>query len=191
MSALRPWFALKCVPGVGNLLFRRLVEQFGSPEAVFEADRTELLAVKGVTARLISAIRRHRVSDAGNRELEAVRQNGYTIVTQTDRRIPPLLRQIPDPPPFLYVYGSLPTTGLNIAVVGSRNATDYGISATRQLSMDLARQQVNIVSGMARGVDTAAHSGAIAAGGLTVSVLGTGLNRIYPRGEQAPVSQDR
>jgi DNA processing protein len=181
MCALPPWFALKCVPGVGNLLFRRLVEQFGSPEAVFEADRTALLAVKGVTARLISAIRRHQNSDAGKRELEAVRRNGYTIVTQADRRFPPLLCQIPDPPPFLYVYGSLPTTGLNIAVVGSRNATTYGISATRQLSMDLARQQVNIVSGMARGVDTAAHSGAIDAGGLTVSVLGTGLNRIYPR----------
>jgi DNA processing protein len=88
MCALPPWFALKCVPGVGNLLFRRLVEQFGSPEAVFEADRTALLAVKGVTARLISAIRRHQNSDAGKRELEAVRRNGYTIVTQADRRFP-------------------------------------------------------------------------------------------------------
>jgi DNA protecting protein DprA len=116
-----------------------------------------------------------------DRELEAVRQKGFTIVTLTDRRYPPLLRQIPDPPPFLYVYGLLPATGLNIAVVGSRNATAYGIATTRQLCMDLARQQVNIVSGMARGVDTAAHSGAIAAGGVTVSVLGTGLNRIYPR----------
>jgi DNA processing protein len=79
------------------------------------------------------------------------------------------------------VYGLLPTTGLNIAVVGSRNATDYGLSTTRQLCMDLVKQQVNIVSGMARGVDTAAHSGAIAAGGCTVSVLGTGLNQIYPK----------
>jgi DNA processing protein len=181
MSALRPWFALKRVPGVGNLLFRRLVERFGSPQAVFNADEPELLAVKGVTTRLVAAMRSQRITDAADRELEAVRQKGYSIVIQTDRRYPPLLRQIPDPPPFLYVYGTLPATGLNIAVVGSRNATAYGISATRQLCMDLARQQVNIVSGMARGVDTAAHSGTIAAGGLTVSVLGTGLNRIYPR----------
>ena len=75
----------------------------------------------------------------------------------------------------------MPATGLNIAVVGSRNATGYGIATTRQLCMDLVRQQVNIVSGMARGVDTAAHSGAIAAGGCTVSVLGAGLDQIYPR----------
>jgi DNA processing protein len=182
MSALRPWFALKRVPGVGNLLFRRLLERFGSPEAVFNADDAELLSIKGVTTRLIAAIRQRRDTDMIDRELEAVRQKGFTIVTQTDRRYPPLLRQIPDPPPFLYVYGLLPpATGLNIAVVGSRNATAYGIAATRQLCMDLARQQVNIVSGMARGVDTAAHAGAIAAGGVTVSVLGTGLNRIYPR----------
>ena len=181
MASLRPWFALKSVPGIGNLLFRRLVEQFGSPEAVLCADGPALQSVQGVTARLVATMRRHRVPDAVDRELEAVRKKGYTIVTQTDPCFPPLLRQIPDPPPFLYVYGSLPTTGLNIAVVGSRNATDYGISTTRQLCMDLVRQQVNIVSGMARGVDTAAHSGAIAAGGRTVSVLGTGLDRIYPR----------
>jgi DNA processing protein len=181
MSALRPWFALKSVPGVGNLLFRRLVERFGSPEAALHADDSALLAVQGVTSRLAAAIRRHRPTDAIDRELEAVRQKGYTIVTQTDPNYPPLLRQIPDPPPFLYVYGSLPTAGLNIAVVGSRNATDYGMLTTRQLCMDLVRHPVNIVSGMARGVDTAAHTGAIAAGGLTVSVLGTGLGQIYPR----------
>lgn len=181
MPALEPWFALKSVPGIGNLLFRRLVERFGSPEIVFAADDTELLGVQGVSSRMVAAIRRHRVPDALHRELEAVRQKGYTIVTQTDRRYPQLLLQIPDPPPFLYVYGTLPASGLNIAVVGSRNATGYGITTTRRLCMDLVRQPVNIVSGMARGVDTAAHSGAIAAGGVTVSVLGTGLNRIYPR----------
>jgi DNA processing protein len=136
MSSLRPWFALKSVPGVGNLLFRRLVEQFGSPEAVLTADVTALEAVQGVTSRLAAAIRRHRPSDAIDRELEAVRKKGYSIVTQTDPTYPPLLYQIPDPPPFLYVYGSLPTIGLNIAVVGSRNATDYGISTTRKLLSD-------------------------------------------------------
>jgi DNA processing protein len=181
MPSLRSWFALKSVPGVGNLLFRRLVERFASPAAVFSADDSALLAVQGVTSRLVAALRRHRVSDKFERELDTVLQQGYTIVTQTDPRYPPLLRQIPDPPPFLYVYGSLPATGLNIAVVGSRNATDYGVASTRQLCMDLVRQQVNIVSGMARGVDTAAHSGTLAAGGVTVSVLGSGLNQIYPK----------
>lgn len=181
MSPLRPWFTLKSVPGVGNLLFRRLVERFGSPEAVLKADAADLAAVQGVSARLIPAIRRQRNADAIERELETIQQKGYTIVTQTDPRYPSLLLQIPDPPPFLYVYGELPTKGLNIAVVGSRNATAYGLSATRRLCMDLVRQRVNIVSGMARGVDTAAHAGAIEGGGCTVAVLGTGLACIYPK----------
>jgi DNA processing protein len=124
---------------------------------------------------------RQRATDAVDRELARVRQNGYRLISLTDRCYPPLLKQIPDPPPLLYVYGRLPNEGLSIAVVGSRNATGYGISTTRRLCMDLAGQQVTIVSGMARGVDTAAHLGAIAGGGATVAVLGTGLNRIYPR----------
>lgn len=181
MSALRPWFALKSVPGVGNLLFRRLIERFGSPKAAMAADGADLVAVQGVNAHLADKIRDHRVPSAVERELDAIQRKGIGVVTQSDRGYPPLLLQIPDPPPFLYVYGSLPTDGLNVAVVGSRNATDYGISATRRLCMDLAGQGVNVISGMARGVDTAAHIGTIAAGGATVSVLGTGLNRIYPR----------
>jgi len=181
MASLRPWFALKSVPGVGNLIFRRLVEQFGSPESVLSADKNQLMAVRGVNARLVAAIRRHRISDEADRELESVRRSGYAVVTMTDRHYPELLRQIPDPPPFLYVYGNLPDSALNIAVVGSRNATDYGVSATRRLCADLAAQGVTIVSGLARGVDAAAHAGTIAGNGLTVAVLGTGLNRIYPR----------
>ncbi|WP_319526124.1 DNA-processing protein DprA [uncultured Desulfosarcina sp.] len=181
MDALRPWFALKGVPGVGNLLFRRLVEHFGSPDAVLAADETELMAVQGVNARLAAAIRHCRPSDDIDRELKAVQHKGYDLVTLTDRRYPALLRQIPDPPPVLYIYGELPDSPLNIAVVGSRNATGYGLATTRRLCLDLAARKVTIVSGMARGVDTAAHSGAIAGGGKTVAVLGTGLDRIYPR----------
>ena len=181
MSDPRPWLALKSVPGVGNLLFRRLVQHFGSPKAVFAADEPSLQTVPGVTARLASAIHGHRVSEAVNRECDAVHKKGYQIITQADRRYPALLNQIPDPPPVLYVYGTLPADGLAIAVVGSRHATNYGMDTTRRLCMDLVKQGVTIVSGMARGVDTAAHTGAIAAGGKTVSVLGSGLDCIYPR----------
>ena len=146
-----------------------------------EADDRQLMAVEGVSARLATAIRSRRDVGEIERELDAVRSSGYAVVPLTDRRYPSLLRQIPDPPPFLYVYGTLPPNGLTIAVVGSRNATDYGLSTTRQLCMDLAAQQAVVVSGLARGVDSAAHRGAIAGSGLTVAVLGTGLNRIYPR----------
>jgi DNA processing protein len=181
MSDLRPWLALKSVPGVGNLLFRRLVERFQEPEAVFQADRTELLAVQGITPRLLGAIRSPINWSEVDREEEAIEKKGYTVVTQRDPRFPKLLLEIPDPPPLLYVYGSLPMEGLNIAVVGSRNATSYGITTTHQLCRELARQNVNIVSGMARGIDTAAHAGTLSAGGKTIAVLGSGLDRIYPK----------
>jgi DNA processing protein len=184
METLRPWLALKSVPGVGNLIFRRLVERFGSPAAVFAADEKELETIPGVTARLIGAIRGRHNMDAIDRELYGIQDKGFALITLTDPHYPPLLREIPDPPPFLYVYGTLPERALNIAVVGSRNATDYGISTTRRLCTDLAVQKVTVVSGMARGVDTAAHAGAIAGKGITVAVLGTGLNRIYPRENQ-------
>lgn len=177
----RPWLALKSVPGVGNLLFRRLVEHFGSPDAVFSADEPSLQAVQGITPRLAAAILGYRETEAVDREWDTVQQKGYRIITQADRHYPALLTQIPDPPPLLYIHGTLPADSLAIAVVGSRHATDYGISTTRRLCMDLVRQGVTVVSGMARGVDTAAHAGAIAAGGKTVAVLGSGMDCIYPR----------
>lgn len=180
MSGLRPWFVLKSVPGIGNLLFKRLLERFGSPEAVLAADATALAAVQGVTPRLAGAIHRGVRADAIDRELEQIHDKGFAVVTFSDPRFPPLLREIPDPPPYLYVQGDLPADGLNIAVVGSRNATSYGVTTTQRLSMDLVRQGITVVSGMARGVDTAAHTGAITGGGRTVAVLGTGLDRIYP-----------
>jgi DNA processing protein len=182
MNDLRPWFALQRVPGVGNLLFRRLVVHFGTPQAVLDADQADLGAVPGVNARLAAAVRHHRPDDpAVTRLLETIHQKGYRIATQADPAYPQLLLEIPDPPPLLYILGNLPKGKLTIAMVGSRNATGYGITTTRRLAADLARQQVIIVSGMARGVDTAAHSAAMAAGGMTVAVLGTGLDRIYPR----------
>lgn len=182
MADPRPWLALKSVPGVGNLLFRRLVVQFGSPEAVFAAEESALQRIRGVTSRLTTAILSHRMEDAVNRECDAAQKKGFRIITQADPQYPALLTHIPDPPPVLYVYGTLPPADdLTIAVVGSRHATTYGIDTTRRLCMDLVKQGVMIVSGMARGVDSAAHAGAIAAGGKTVSVLGTGLDCIYPR----------
>ena len=181
----RPWLALKGIPGVGNLIFRRLVEHFGSPQAVLTADPKAIETVQGVSSRLASAIVARqampKADDRVDRHLDAIRQKGYRLVTLMEAEYPSLLRQIPDPPPFLYVHGTLPESFLNIAVVGSRNATEYGVTATRRLVSDLARKQVTIVSGMARGIDTVAHRAAIAAGGLTVAVLGTGLDCIYPR----------
>ena len=175
-----PWLALKSVPGIGNLLFKRLLERFGSPQAVLQAKPGDLSRVAGMTDRLAEKIRRHRIPDWIKADLDLADRKGYRIVTYTEADYPALLREIPDPPPYVYVCGRITGIGRSIAMVGSRNATDYGIQTTLRLSRDLAVQGMTVVSGMAKGIDTAAHQGALAGRGLTIAVLGSGLERIYP-----------
>jgi DNA processing protein len=180
MNDLFPWFSLKSVPGIGNHLFKRLLNAFSTPQGVFEATREELLQIEGVTSRIITALRNHKPSENLQRELDQSQQHGFQIVTMLDSAYPRLLREIPDPPPYLYVYGKLDDSPKNIAVVGSRHATAYGINTARDLCKDLAALGITIVSGMARGIDTSAHEGALMGKGKTVAVLGCGLDRIYP-----------
>jgi DNA processing protein len=180
MDKLLHWFCLKNVPGIGNHLFKRLIDRFNSPEVVFQASQQELLEVEGISKRQSAAILNYKAPQSIKAEIDQVNQKGYKIITLADSFYPPLLREIPDPPPFLYVCGSLDGSPKNIAVVGSRNPTAYGISTTQKLCADLSAHDINIVSGMAVGIDTAAHRGALAGKGKTVAVLGSGLNRIYP-----------
>jgi DNA processing protein len=180
MSDLLPWLSLKSVSGIGNHLFKRLIIRFKSPQMVFSASRQQLLQVEGVTTRVVNSIRIHKASDKLQRELDQIDQKGFQLLTMLDPKYPPLLREIPDPPPYLYVYGKLEGSLDNIAMVGSRHATPYGIATTRSLSEDLARLGITVVSGMARGIDTAAHEGALRGKGKTIAVLGSGLDRVYP-----------
>ena len=179
MDSIRPWLHLKSVPGVGNLLCRRLIYRFGSPQDVLQASDKELLQVNGLAQRHVAAIRSHH-PEGIETELELAAKRGYQFVALTDPDYPRLLREIPDPPPLLYVYGRLERDSANLAVVGSRNATNYGLRTTTDLCRSLASRSLTIVSGMARGIDTAAHRGALSAGGQTIAVLGSGLERIYP-----------
>jgi len=180
MENFLAWFKLKSVPGIGNHLFKRLIDRFLSPEYIFKASLQDLLQIEGMTPRLVAAIQNHRLPETVQKDIDLVFKKGYAIVTQADKNYPPLLLQIPDPPPFLYVYGRLDAAVKNIAVVGSRNATVYGISTAKQLCMDLAALKIKVISGMAKGIDTAAHKGALAGQGKTVAVLGSGFERIYP-----------
>jgi DNA processing protein len=180
MENLLPWFKLKSVPGIGNHLFKRLTDHFESPVNIFKASPAQLLAVDGMSPRLVSAIFRHKTPETVKKDIDLLIRKGYQIITLTHKDYPPLLLQIPDPPPFLYVYGRLDSVVNNIAVVGSRNATGYGISTTKRLCRDLAAVQINVVSGMAKGIDTAAHEGALDGRGKTIAVLGSGLERVYP-----------
>lgn len=156
------------------------MDHFDSPSLVFQAPRADLLAVDGMTRRLASAIQHHRTPEGVRQDLDRAMNKGYKIVTMADAAYPPLLLQIPDPPPFLYLFGELVPHMVNISVVGSRNATPYGISATKRLCGDLAMLGITVVSGMAIGIDTAAHEGALAEKGKTIAVLGSGFEKVYP-----------
>jgi len=180
MQSLVPWLGLRSVPGVGNRLFLNLLQQFGEPEKVFAASREALLHVDGVSDRLSSVIKGYEIPEEVHEDLALVEKNGVGIITFSDSDYPTLLRHIHDPPPVLYVYGRLRPDSLNIAIVGSRNATPYGCTVTEHLSGDLSQRGFTIVSGMARGIDSTAHMGALAAGGKTIAVLGCGLGTIYP-----------
>ncbi|MCP4672718.1 MAG: DNA-protecting protein DprA, partial [Desulfobacula sp.] len=119
--------------------------------------------------------------DAAKKELELVLKKNIGIVTIIDPLYPLLLKEIPDPPPFLTYLGTLDNTAPDISVVGSRNATSYGLSTSENLSYNLSKKGFQIVSGLARGIDSMAHKGALRANGKTIAVMGSGLNKIYPR----------
>jgi DNA processing protein len=180
MDNLQSWFCLKSVPGIGNHLYKRLINRFHLPDSVLQASANELLQVEGISARQAAAIQNFKMPDSVKRELDRVDHKKIKVTTLTDPEYPALLREIPDPPPYLYVSGNLDGSPRNIAVVGSRNATEYGLSSTQKLCADLSAFGISIISGMAVGIDTAAHHGALAGRGTTIAVLGSGLNQIYP-----------
>ncbi len=174
------WFALRSVPLIGNVTYRRLIEHFGSPAKALSAPPEQLSAVKGLTAPAALSLGRHDHRKAAETEVAAFIKSGASLVTLLDDRYPSLLKEISDPPPYLYLKGTLPVSKTTIAVVGSRSASDYGISITSRLSRELAEQGITIVSGLALGVDSAAHRAALSVSGTTIGVLGCGIDLVYP-----------
>ena len=177
---LLPWLTLKEVPGIGNLLVKRLVDAFHTPQTIFGAQLEDLCRVQGISRRIAVNILSHRLSDQAKRQLEKAQRAGIAIIPLTHSDYPRLLREIPDPPPILQVAGTLPPDSAMVAMVGSRKATAYGKQNAQNLAAQLAAHGFAVVSGMARGIDTAAHRGALSAGGKTIAVLGCGLGTIYP-----------
>ncbi|HEY6007140.1 MAG TPA: DNA-processing protein DprA [Geobacteraceae bacterium] len=174
------WFALRSVPLVGNVTFRRLLERFETPERVLHASPAELAAVKGVNAAVVASLASHDYRAFAERECREVEKHGVRVVDFLAADYPAALLEIPDPPPFLYVKGELRDLDPAVAIVGARRASSYGLLTTDRLARELSAHGVIVVSGMARGVDTAAHRGALEAGGRTVGVLGCGIDVIYP-----------
>lgn len=173
---------LSQVRGVGPKLRQNLLERFPTATEILNASADELRQVSGIGAKLVLAITTARDMIDARAEWDFCQAHGLEVLSLRDElRYPSTLRQIPDPPGILFVRGEvLPEDGLAVAIVGSRHATNYGLAQSERLAASLARAGFTIVSGLARGIDAAAHRGALSAGGRTIAVLGGGLAKIYP-----------
>jgi len=179
-EALKYWLALRAVDEVGCVGFRTLLKAFGTPREVFAASMQMLKVVPEIGPRIADNIRSFSSWRNIEEELDRADSMGVEIVACIDSRYPRNLLNIYDYPPFIYVAGTLVPDELCVAVVGSRLASVYGRFTTEKLSRELALKGVTVVSGLARGIDAAAHRGALAGRGRTIAVLGTGIDTIYP-----------
>lgn len=179
---MKSWLALNMTPGVGPRVATKLLEAFGSPDNVFHARRTQLESLR-IKPETIESIISRELEERAAVELERVKKLGGDILLLDDGSYPAMLREISDPPITLYVRGewdaclSLPC----VAIIGSRMCSTYGANAAEMLARDLAIRGICVVSGLARGIDSAAHRGAMRGGGKTVAVLGTGIDGAYPK----------
>ena len=186
MTPKEAYLALNLLPGIGPIRVRRLLERFENPQAILTAKRREILDVQGIGEEMAELI-----GDWENRidlieEKRRITEHGISLLTLEDDHYPAALRTIHDPPFLLYMKGSLTSADdAAIGVVGSRRTTHYGRDQAKKLSFQLAKAGFCIVSGLARGIDTAAHEAALAAGGRTIAVLGSGIGNIYPPENQA------
>lgn len=177
-SELAAWLQLTLTPGIGGETQRKLLTAFGLPEAILAAGRSAVRAVIGNKADPLFDFSH---SESVDRSIAWAEQAGHCILTLADANYPAALLEIPDPPSVLYVRGNpslLNQRGL--AVVGSRNATPQGAQTAESFAKALASQGWSIISGLALGIDAAAHQGALAVSGATIAVIGTGADRLYP-----------
>ncbi|MCL5279720.1 MAG: DNA-processing protein DprA [Planctomycetes bacterium] len=178
---IEKWLKLTHAEEVGPVTFGKLLKRFGSVDAALDASVSGLTKVEGIGAKTAERIAASRDKFDSNAELELAAKLGVWIVHLEDPRYPPALRQIYDPPPVLYIKGTLDRVdNLAIGIVGCRRCSLYGQEQSSRLAHLLAAAGFTIVSGMARGIDTAAHTGALAAEGRTLAVQGCGLSRVFP-----------
>jgi DNA processing protein len=181
MDSREALVALNMVEGIGPIRVRSLLDHFGDAPAILRASKAQLLQVHNIGGDTAESIANWEKKVDLSGELRRIKDYGCQILIQTDDTYPELLRQIYDPPVVLYVKGALSAKDKNgVALVGSRQTTHYGLEVSRKLAYQLAYVGVTVVSGGARGIDTAAHQGALSAKGRTVAVLGTGINIIFP-----------
>ncbi|MHC4719462.1 MAG: DNA-processing protein DprA [Planctomycetota bacterium] len=178
---IEKWLKLIRAEGVGPTTFAKLLKHFGSVDRASGASVSELAKIDGIGFKSAEQIARTRGKFDAAAEMELAEKSGVWIIHFDDERYPPVLKRIYDPPPVLYIKGSLSSSdNLAIAIVGSRRCSLYGQEQSSRLAHFLGSAGFTIVSGMARGIDTAAHQGALSAGGRTIAVQGCGLGNIFP-----------
>lgn len=180
-DALTAQLRLCMVPGVGPKTRKSLLEYFGTAQAVFAAAPSDLRAVSGVGPKLVRAISNAMREIDVSRELQLCKDRGIGLLFESSAEYPRGLKEIHDPPGVLFVRGEVrPSDALAIAIVGTRHATPYGLAQADRFAQGISRAGYTIVSGLARGIDAAAHRGTLTAGGRTLAVLGSGVSNIYP-----------
>ncbi|MFH1063322.1 MAG: DNA-processing protein DprA [Candidatus Omnitrophota bacterium] len=175
------YIALNMVSGLGSILISRLMHKFYTAQNIFQADIHELVQLSGISIDIAKRIKQILSTEEFAKELEQIALNNIEIITIQDQRYPALLKEIYDPPIVLYLKGDVSVfKNKMLAVIGCRRASAYGLKQSDQIAQALAKLSICIVSGMARGIDTAAHKGALLVHGKTIAVLGSGFNNIYP-----------
>jgi DNA processing protein len=186
MTPTEACIALNMLPTVGPVRLRKLLEVFQNPERVLAAKRSELRQVQGIGNEVAEQIGNWESIVDLAAELERIREFGATVITQDSPTYPKSLREIHAPPIVLYVWGELSNRDQHaIGIIGARRTTHYGTEAAKKLSYQIAYAGLTVISGLARGIDTAAHQGALAAKGRTIAVIGSGLSKLYPPENQA------
>jgi DNA processing protein len=181
MNVTEACIALNMLPTMGPVRFRKLLEIFQTPERILSARGTELRGAEGIGAEVVDQIVNWEKLVDLSSELERIRKFGARIVTADSPEYPRQLREIHAPPIVLYVWGELTDRDQHaIGIIGSRRTTHYGIESAKKLAYQLAYAGLTVISGLARGIDTAAHQGALAAKGRTIAVIGSGLSKLYP-----------
>lgn len=181
MTPTEACIALNMLPTMGPVRLRKLLQVFENPERILASRRDALRAVDGIGNDVADQIVNWESIVDLPRELDRIRESGVTVITAESPLYPRQLREIHAPPIVLYVWGELTERDQHaIAVIGSRRTTHYGMESAKKLSYQLAYAGLTVISGLARGIDTAAHQGALAAKGRTVAVIGSGLLKLYP-----------
>ena len=185
---LASWLQLSLTPGLGSATLRKLLQQFGLPQAVLARRRAELSTIASPAA--LAALDSDPVAQSVQRALEWAAQPRHAVITLADASYPKLLLEIADPPPLLYACGRVELLQrFALAIVGSRNATQQGLANAEAFARTLSESGLTVVSGLALGIDAAAHRGGLAGPGSTVAVLGTGIDIIYPQRNSALASE--